>query len=235
VIETMLIAINANDRRYFNHQFNAIPVAAAKGVGLIAMKVFADGAMYTKEPHWTRGPQEVVQVAGTTDLPSRPLVEYALSTPGFATAIIGIGRVDQDGRQCQLEQNLSAAQLRTGSFSRRDRDEIERLALRAREGKTNYFQLQQEPLGPPRELSLSVEQRGGKPAVKLTWQTAYAGAEPIDHYEIKRNGRVIGKVPHRPQTSRKPFQFEDTKTKGEQHDYEVTAIDRAGNRAPAST
>ena len=45
VIDTLLVAINANDRRYFNHQYNVIPVAAAKNLGIIAMKVFADGAM----------------------------------------------------------------------------------------------------------------------------------------------------------------------------------------------
>ena len=45
VIDTLLVAMNANDRRYFNHQYNVIPVAAAKNLGIIAMKVFADGAI----------------------------------------------------------------------------------------------------------------------------------------------------------------------------------------------
>jgi aryl-alcohol dehydrogenase-like predicted oxidoreductase len=232
VIDTMLIAINANDRRYLSHQNNAIPVAKAKNVGLIAMKVFADGAMYTKEPRWSRTPDDVVQVVGTPQLPSRPLVEYALTTPGIATAIIGIGRIGTDGRQCQLEQNLSAAQIRAESYSRIDRDEIERLALRAREGRTNWFQVPLEPLGAPRDSALAVENRGGKRIVRLSWQTAYAAEEPIAQYEIKRDDQVIARVEHRPQTSRQPFIFDDPHTERDRHTYRVVTVDRAGRSAP---
>ncbi|NWG14634.1 MAG: aldo/keto reductase [Acidobacteria bacterium] len=231
VIDTMLIAINANDRRYLSHQHNAIPVAKAKDVGIIAMKVFADGAMYTKEPRWSRTPADVVQVVGTPDLPSRPLVEYALSTPGIATAIIGIGRIDSDGRLCQLQQNLSAAQVRAESFSRGDRDEIERLAMRAREGKTNWFQVPQQPLGAPREVAAAVENRGSRRILRLTWQTAYAADEPISHYEIRRDGQPIGKTEHRPQTTKAPFSFEDADIKRDRHSYQVFTVDRIGRTA----
>jgi hypothetical protein len=228
VIDTMLIAINANDRRYLSHQNNAMPVATAKNVGIIAMKVFADGAMYTKEPRWSRTPNDVVQVVGTSDLPSRPLVEYALSTPGVATAIIGIGRIDNDGRACQLDQNLSAAQIRAESFGRGDREEIERLALRAREGRTNWFQVPLQPLGAPRDATATVENRGGKRIVRLTWQTAYAAEEPIVNYEVRRDGRAIGKVEHHPQTEKVPFQFEDGKLERDRHSYQVVTVDRGG-------
>ena len=53
ILEGMLVAINANDRQNFTMQYNVIPVAAANNMGVIAMKVFADGAMYTKEATWT--------------------------------------------------------------------------------------------------------------------------------------------------------------------------------------
>ena len=99
----MLIAINANDRMHFNMQHNVIPVAAAKNMGVIGMKVFADGAMYTKEAHWTRGPSEVVRSIGSPELPSRNLIEYTLTTPGIHTAIIGIGQISDDPAHCQLE------------------------------------------------------------------------------------------------------------------------------------
>ena len=72
-------------------QHNVIPVAAAKGMGIIAMKVFADAAMYHKEPRWSRDPNDVFRKVGTPELPSRPLIEYSLSTPGIHTLIIGIG------------------------------------------------------------------------------------------------------------------------------------------------
>jgi aryl-alcohol dehydrogenase-like predicted oxidoreductase len=233
VIDTMLIAINANDRRYLSHQNNAMPVAKARNVGIIAMKVFADGAMYTKEPRWSRTPADVVPLIGTAQLPSRPLVEYALTTPGVGTAIIGIGRIDNDGRGCQLEQNLSAAQVRPDSFSRSDRDEVERMALRAREGRTNWFQVPMQPLGAPRETAASVDNRGGKRIVRLTWQTAYAAEEPIVSYEIRRDGRTIGKVEHRPQTGKVPFQFEDGRLERDRHSYQVVTIDRGGRTAPS--
>jgi len=234
VIDTMLIAINANDRRYLSHQYNAIPVAKAKNVGIIAMKVFADGAMYTKEPRWSRSPEDVVQVVGTADLPSRPLIEYTLSTPGIGTAIIGVGHIDNEGRQCQIEQNLSAAQIRAESFSETDRKGIEQIALRARQGQTNWFQLPQQPLGTPREPAVTMETRGPSKFVKLTWQTAYAADEPIEYYEIRSDGRPIGRVEHQPQTSKKPFIFREA-FDGKAHSYEVVTVDRAGRKAPSQS
>ncbi len=234
VIDTMLIAINANDRRYLSHQYNAIPVAKAKNVGIIAMKVFADGAMYTKEPRWSRTPEDVVQVVGTTDLPSRPLIEYSLSTPGIATAIIGVGHIDSEGRQCQIEQNLSAAQIRAESLSETDRKSTEQLAMRARQGQTNWFQLPQQPLGAPRETAVEVETRAGNRFAKLTWHTAYAADEPIEHYEIRRDGQPIGRIDHKPQTSKKPFVYQDP-SDGKAHGYEVVTVDRAGRKAPSQT
>jgi aryl-alcohol dehydrogenase-like predicted oxidoreductase len=231
VIEAMLIAINANDRRYQSHQHNAIPVAKAKNVGIIAMKVFADGAMYTKEPRWSQTPNDVVQTVGSADLPSRPLIEYALATPGIGTAIIGVGRVDADGRSCQLEQNLSAAQVRPDSYSRADLEEIEGLGLRAREGRTNWFQVAQEPLGAPRDVKLEIENHNGQPVVRLSWQTAFAADEPIARYEIRRDDQIIGDVEHRPQTSKVPFHFEDLQTSAKRYRYQVLTVDQASRKA----
>jgi len=230
IIETMLIAINANDRRYLSHQYNVMPVAEARNVGMIAMKVFADGAMYTKEPRWSRTPEDVVQVVGTEELPSRPLVEYALTTPGVGTAIIGIGRIDSDGRMCQLEQNLSAAQVGADTFSETDRQQIEELALTARSGQTNWFQLAQQGLGAPREVRAEIDQKGSSPVARVTWQTAYAADQPIQHYEILRDGERVGQVEHVPQVSKEPFAWEDASAKG-QHEYHVVTVDKSGRRA----
>jgi aryl-alcohol dehydrogenase-like predicted oxidoreductase len=47
-LDTLLVALNANDRNYCSHQHNVIPVAVAKGMGVIAMKAFADGVFYGK-------------------------------------------------------------------------------------------------------------------------------------------------------------------------------------------
>ncbi|HUV14656.1 MAG TPA: hypothetical protein VMY18_13510, partial [Acidobacteriota bacterium] len=231
LIDAMLIAINANDRRYLNHQHNAMPVAKAKNVGMIAMKVFADGAMYTKEPRWSRTPEDVVRIVGTPDLPSRPLIEYALTTPGVGTAIIGIGHIDSDDQNCQLVQNLSAAQIRSESFGEGDREEIENLGARAREGQTNWFQVENQSLGAPREAVAVVENHDGTPVVQLSWQTAYAAQDPIDYYQIERDEQPVGRVEHQPQTTKLPFTFEETVEGGKQHAYRVVTVDKSGQTA----
>jgi hypothetical protein len=91
-----LISINVNDRRYLNMQYNVIPVAQARNIGVIGMKVFADGAMYTKQPGWSRVPDDVVRIVGTAEIPSKPLIEHALTIPGVHTLIVGIGEINDD-------------------------------------------------------------------------------------------------------------------------------------------
>ena len=231
LIDAMLIAINANDRRYLNHQYNAIPVAAAKGVGIIAMKVFADGAMYTKPATWSRTPADVVRTVGDARVPSRPLVEYTLSTPGIGTAIIGIGHIDGDGRLCQLDQNLSAAQIRPASLGEGDRAEIERLAAQAKQGETNYFQVGQQPLGAPRDPAGTRLVRDSRTVVQLDWHMAWAADRPISHYEIRRDGTRVGQFEHQPQTTKKPFRFVDSSPDKPTHRYEIVTVDAAGRTA----
>ena len=226
LIESMLIAINANDRRYLSHQHNVIPVAHAKNMGLIGMKVFADGAMYTKDPHWSNRPEHVVQIVGSPELPSRPLVEYALTTPGIATTIIGIGRIDSDERNCQLAQNVSASQIAPNGHSDSDRESIEQLALEAGKGEVNWYQEAAQPLGAPRDVEVSRDE-----VTQIAWHTAYAAEHPITHYEIRRNGQAIGTVEHRPQTTKEPFVFEDTAAYIESATYTVVTVDRAGREA----
>jgi aryl-alcohol dehydrogenase-like predicted oxidoreductase len=231
LIDGMLIAINANDRRYLSHQYNAIPVAAARNVGIVAMKVFSDGAMYTKEPRWSQTPADVVRTVGDARLPSRPLVEYALATPGIDTLIIGIGQIDADQRRCQLDQNLSAAQIRPNALSDSDRQAIERLAEAAGKGRTNWFQVARQPLGAPREATATLQIRDQRRSVQLAWQTAYAGDQPIRHYEIRRNGQAIATVEHQPQTTKTPFSFEDPLSSEATPGYVIAAVDAAGQTA----
>jgi hypothetical protein len=231
LIDTMLIAINASDRRYFNHQYNAIPVAAAKGMGLIAMKVFADGAMYAKEARWSRTPADVVLTVGSPALRSQPLVQYSLSTPGITTAIIGIGRIDVEPRFCQLTQNLAAAQIMPNGLAESDRKETEQMSMAAKEGQTNYFQLPSEPLGAPREPQVMQERRGERRIARLTWQTAYAADRPIRLYEIWRDGAKVGEVAHEPQTTQSPFRHEEELADQASHAYRIVTVDVVGRKA----
>jgi hypothetical protein len=48
VIEGFICTINPNDPRYFSFQTNALPVAEAKNVGVIGMRLLADGVLYGK-------------------------------------------------------------------------------------------------------------------------------------------------------------------------------------------
>jgi aryl-alcohol dehydrogenase-like predicted oxidoreductase len=231
ILEGMLVAINANDRMNFSMQNNVIPVAAAKNMGVIAMKVFADGAMYDKAATWTSRPEMIVQKVGSGVLPSRRLVQYSLSAPGIHTAIIGTGRIDGDSAACQLQQNLSAAQIGPNALSASDRREIEKLASTIKEGKTNYFQAPVQALGAARTPAAVQEMRGQKRIAQLKWQTAYAGDEPIARYEIMRDNQKVGQVMHKPQTNRTPFLFEDVLSDKVSHNYQIVTVDSVGRTA----
>jgi aryl-alcohol dehydrogenase-like predicted oxidoreductase len=231
ILEGMLVAINANDRLNFNMQYNVIPVAAARNMGLIAMKVFADGAMYTKPPNWSSKPEHVVRTVGSSALPSRPLIEYSLTTPGIHTAIIGIGHIDQDSKACQLMQNLAAAQISPKGLTLNDRHAIEKMASSVKDGKTNYFQLPKQELTPPREAAVEQEIRDSKRLARLQWQTAFAGDEPIVHYEIWRDSKKINQVAYQPQTSKKPLVFEEVLKDQAAHNYQIKSVDAAGRNA----
>jgi len=231
LLDAMLVAINANDRLNFNMQHNAIPMAAAKNMGIIAMKVFADGAMYTKEAQWSRAPEHVVRTVGDSTLPSRPLIEYSLTTPGVNTAIIGIGQIDNEPAQCQLEQNLSAAQIQPDGLGESGRRDVEKLTSSVKDGKTNYFQVPIELLSPPREPAVSQQMRNNQRVVHLTWQTAYAGNAPIQQYEIWRDDQKIAQVQHQPQTTKTPFAFEDLLSDQNAHAYKLVTVDAIGGTA----
>lgn len=221
VLEGMLIAINANDKTKMNMQYNVIPVAEAKGMGIIGMKVFADAALYHKEPRWSQTPADVFRKIGTPELPSRPLIEYSLTTPGVHTLIIGIGQIDDDPMKCQLVQNFYSAQIEPDGMSAEDRSKIEEQAKKVRP-QSNYFQVvAKENLSAPRDVQLSGN--------KITWQTSYADEAPVSYYEVLIGGQLAGKVEHKPQLLKsRPFTFETDKAEGE---IIIAAVDAAGNRA----
>jgi aryl-alcohol dehydrogenase-like predicted oxidoreductase len=231
ILDGMLVAINANDKLNLNMQHNVIPVAAAKNMGIIAMKVFADGAMYTKPATWSRTSEHVVRTVGSERLPSQPLVHYSLTTPGIHTAIIGIGHIDDDPAKCQLHQNFLSAQIEPDGLGGGDRKRIENMALTAKEGRTNWFQIQEGALTPPQAPELTQEMRGDERVVTLAWNTAVAGDEPIERYEIWRDGEKAGELPHRPQTGSAPFNFEDSPGNRSASSYRLVSVDAAGNRA----
>jgi hypothetical protein len=224
LLDAMLITINVNDRRYLNMQYNAIEVAEAKDMGVIGMKVFADGAMYTKAAVWGNKPEELVFTVGSEAIPSKSLIEYSLTTPGVDTLIVGIGHINQDPLKCQLTQNLAAAQILPDALSKQERRELENLGLKAKDGKTNYFQLTTTSLTPPSNIKLT--QSDNK--VIISWDTAISGNEPVSHYEVLRDGIKIQEVSHFPQTSSLPFSCIDD-TPG--REYVVATVDLINRKA----
>ncbi|MEI6891878.1 MAG: aldo/keto reductase [Pontiella sp.] len=229
LLEAMLVAMNANDKLYFNMENNVLPVARAKGLGIIGMKVFADAVMYGKEPRFSKTPADVYQKVGSPSLPSWELIEYVLNSPNIDTLIIGTGHVDEDPLKCQLTQNFYAAQVEPNRMSSKSKKGIENKAAQVREGRTNYFQLDKKELSAPRDVT--VENADGKG--RITWQTAYAATAPIIKYEVVINGKEIAEVPHKPQILKsKPFFFEmDQPITG---DVMIRTVDANGDKAWAT-
>lgn len=232
LLDGLLVAVNSNDKLNFNMQHNVIPVAQAKEVGLIGMKVFADGAMYSKEARWSGQPSDVVREVGTKELPYKPLIQYTLTTPGIDTAIMGIGQISNDPQKCQLTQNIAASQISPEGLSEIDRADIENLTRNVKSGKTNYFQ--SEKLGLTGGQDFKVRQVDER-KVELTWNSAYANTDPIDRYEVRRNEVKIGEVSHQPQTSLEPFRYYDTLEEIGKYNYQVVTIDKKGNEADTQT
>lgn len=227
LLDCMLIAVNANDKHYANMQYNVIPVAAAKEMGVIAMKVFADGAMYSKKAEWSNTPEHVVLQVGSVELPATDLIRYSLGIPGVHTAIIGIGKINEDPKQCQLTQNLLAAQVKTPTMNEAERLRIETLAAKAKNGETNYFQKAFQDLTPPREPIVIVNDEQSV----VTWHTALAGNAAISRYEVWRDDQLAGKIPFTPQTTKTPYLFVDQLKGAKPKKYILKTIDSLNREA----
>jgi len=233
LLDAMLVAINANDKLMFNMQYNVIPLATAKNMGVIAMKVFADGAMYSKPAEWSETPKHVVRTVGSKELPSQSLIRYSLTTPGIHLAIIGIGQISGKNVDCQLFNNLAAAQVLPGGLTESERTEIETKAKKVKEGMTNYFQNAAVFLTAPKEVTAVQNKNNNVRTTIINWNTAYAGDAPIKSYEIWRDGTRIKEFPFTPQLTLKPFTYSDQLEDRNEHSYIIKVVD-AKNRISES-
>jgi hypothetical protein len=231
LLDAMLVAINANDKLMFNMQYNVIPLAAAKNMGVIAMKVFADGAMYTKPAEWSNKPEHVVHTVGSESLPSQPLIKYALTTPGVHVAIIGTGHISDKDEECQLTSNMAASQILPDGLTESERAEIEKMAKRVKEGKTNYFQVPYMPLSAPKDVLVTQTSENNIRNITVTWGTAYAGDAPMAAYEIWRDGEKITEIPFTHQITTDPFKWSETLNDKKAHSYVVQIADTKGRKA----
>ena len=134
ILDTVLVALNANDGCAVRTRTTVLPLAVSRGLGVIAMKIFADGAYYGKEPRFSRTPADVIHSVGKSGaVAGTDLVRYPLSLPGVSVAIIGTGRINREKVEGdQLMANLTAALSDMPSAIERARIEADRRRATAR-------------------------------------------------------------------------------------------------------
>jgi aryl-alcohol dehydrogenase-like predicted oxidoreductase len=230
-LETLLVAINPNDRHYFCHQTNSVPVAAAKNMGIIGMKVFADGVMYGLRKTYASQPgQSVLSVGQSGKVPYEDFLHYSLSVPGVSTVIAGIGLIDKSGdpTRDQLVADLAACQNAESLPGSRLR-QIEQEVAELHGTDTNFFQ--RPSVGMLAPQTLNVERDEGGKAVRVQWSTAFAAGDPLVRYEVFRREEKLATLPFQPQTSEALFTFVDEAAPAGHPGgiyYHVRAVDSTG-------
>lgn len=201
ILDTLLVALNSNDRRYLCHQHNVLPLAVARDMGIIAMKVLADGVFYGKAARFSNSASDVVLTVGRPGgVPSADLLRYPLSIPGVTCAIVGIGRIDRASPAAdQAAANLAASQADMASPAELRR--IEEQVASVHGVETNYFQDKARGLVQP--ANVLVERDDDRVIVR--WNTALAGADRIEAYEIYAGDKLVATLPFRPQTTLDPL------------------------------
>jgi aryl-alcohol dehydrogenase-like predicted oxidoreductase len=228
-LETLLVALNPNDKHHFCHEYNSVPVAAAKGMGIIGMKIFADGVFYGLEKKFASRPgQSVATVGQPGKVDYRDFLRYVLSIEGVSTLITGIGLIDSDNNPAcdQLAANLAACQMPNLNSAERRRIEDETAVKHGTD--TNFFQHGAKGLTAPDDVEVRRRNSGD---VQIIWGTGYAGNSPIDRYELYRKDQKIFAMPFRPQLSAEPFDFMDNSAMPGEEQYFVRVVDRAGRTA----
>jgi aryl-alcohol dehydrogenase-like predicted oxidoreductase len=201
IFDTVLMALNANDRRYDSMQNNALPMAVAKGMGVITMKIFADGVMWGGPKRFLGRPEDVILSLGKPDSVNYgDLIRYPLSLPGVTCSIVGIGKINREKpEQDQMVSNLAAAMMDLPDAQGRVRIE-EQVADRV--GKdTNFFQESRPEIIQPSD----VKSRKDGERIVVEWNTAMAGPEPLRSYEIRAGEKVLASLPFRPQLTEAPL------------------------------
>ena len=170
-------------------------------MGVIAMKVFADGAMYGGPKHYLFRPEDVIHTVGLPGaVPSADLIRYSLSLPGVTCAVTGIGHIDRERSEAdQLVCNLAAG---AGDMpSSEERLRIERAVAERQGTDTNFFQDRIPAVVQPSDVRT---QKDGD-RIEVRWKTAYASAEPIRSYEVRSGAKLLLSLPFRPQLTEEPF------------------------------
>jgi aryl-alcohol dehydrogenase-like predicted oxidoreductase len=201
ILDTLLVALNANDRRYLSNQNNVLPIAVGRGMGVIAMKVLADGVFYGRPGSFSRSPADIIMSVGRPGaVSSTDLLRYPLSIPGVSCAVVGIGQIDRENPNAdQVVANLAASQGDMASPAELRRIEDDVATVHGTE--TNFFQ--DKAVGLVQPTGITVQRDSDR--VVIYWNTALAGAQPIRSYHIYGGDRLAAVVPFIPQTTLAPL------------------------------
>ncbi len=200
-LDTLLVPMNPNDRRYCSHQFNVLPVARARGLGVLNMKVFSCGTIYTGRAGHAESPSDLVTSVGYPGgVDYSDLVRYSVSVPGVAASVIGVTTINRDAPESdQLAANLAAALIDATSDAERAR--IESIVAEMHADRANWFQ---KTIADLRQTQVpAVVQDSGR--VVFKWDTAFAGADAIRFYQIWSGDSLVASLPFRPQTIADPL------------------------------
>jgi aryl-alcohol dehydrogenase-like predicted oxidoreductase len=220
--DTLLTALNVNDKLYQPHQFNVLPLAVARGMGVIAMKLFADGLFFGGKPaRDSHDPKDLVTTVGKPGyLNYHDMIRYTVSLPGVCTAVIGTGHIDRkDASKDQLVMNLAAA-IDT-PMGKDERAKLEAQSAAMYGATTNYFQATAVGLVQPSAVKL--EKVGER--VIASWQAGYAGSKPIAGWQIKTGGKTVLTIPFREQLTTAPLTAYLTPEEANGGNLEVVAVE----------
>ncbi len=134
-----------------------------------------------------------------------------LSVAGISTVIIGIGHIDQDPNRCQLEQNLKAAQLENPLIADKMKAIEGKVIAAGKEQVNSYFQRKYIGLTAPRNVGMEADMAGpnfGHLAVRVSWDTAYAGKFPEERYDIVFDDKLVAGLSHHPQITTRRFHYD---------------------------
>ena len=203
IIDTLLVALNPNDRACCSHQNNVLPLAVARGrrrhrhEDVRRRRLLWEGAALLANS----GRRQSSRSASRTASPIPTWCATRCRSPGWRCAIIGTGRINREKPETdQLVANLTAA-LEGHAFRDWSALRIEKETETRHGAAANYFQ---EKTNSWCSRPASRRKRDGDRVI-VEWNTAMAGREPIRFYEVRAGNRALLSLPFRPQLTNAPY------------------------------
>jgi hypothetical protein len=133
--------------------------------------------------------------------------------------------------ECQLSNNLDAAQILPDGLTAPVREAIEIMARKVKEGNTNYFQNKAIPVTAPTEVTAKQSMENNIRSVTIGWSTAFAADAPLKTYEILRDGNKVNEQDFTLQITTDPLTWTETLNDKSEHSYVIKVTDSKGREA----